>query len=130
MPSVADVLVHVEAVKVSASEEQAERKWQQILDYIRLHFNPDLSVQTGRPRINDRTRQAIRAAGGLPYISDCEPEAKQWAKKRFVEAYLRWEKLERDFAMLPEGEFKNSLRTLAEAKSLPQLTVARRQTGG
>jgi len=120
MPTVADVLSHVEHAKATAADEQAEREWQWVLEYIRRHYHPDLSVQRG-PQIADRTRHAIRATGGLAYISNCEPEAKQWAKKRFVEAYLRYEELERDYALLPEGEFKARLKALAESKSIPQL---------
>lgn len=120
MPTVADVLAHVETAKMSAREEQAERKWQEVLEYIRLHFHPDLSIQSG-PRISERTRRAISAAGGLAYISESDSEAKQWAKKRFIEAYLRWDELERDYAMLPDSEFKTGLKALAEAKSMPQL---------
>ena len=124
MPSVADVLAHVESTKKNSDEELAERKWQHVLEYIRLHFNPDLSVRRG-PRIGDRTRHAIAAAGGLAYISNCEPVDKQWAKKRFVEDYLRWDELERDYALLPECEFKASLKALAESKSIPQLPESR-----
>jgi hypothetical protein len=124
MPSVADVLTHVESARKNANEEQAELEWQWVLEYIRRHYHPDLSVQRG-PQIADRMRHAIRAAGGLAYISNCEAEAKQWAKKRFIEAHLRWEELERDYALLPEGEFKASLRALAESKSIPQLPERR-----
>lgn len=120
MPAVADVLLHVESVKVSAREEVAERKWQQVLEYLRLHYNPDLSSSAG-PKISDHTRAAIRAAGGLAYLGDCLPEEKQWARKRFIDAYMRWEELERDYALLPEGEFKASLKAVAEAKSVPAL---------
>jgi hypothetical protein len=34
---------------------------------------------------------------------------------------MRWEALERDYALLPEGEFKASLKAVAEAKSVPAL---------
>jgi len=65
------------------------------------------------------------AAGGLAYLSECQPEEKQWARKRFIEAYMRWEELQRDYALLPEGEFKVSLKALAEAKSMPQLSAGK-----
>jgi hypothetical protein len=104
MPAVADVLSHVESVKASAREELAERKWQQVLEYIRLHYNPDLS--SAGPKISEHTLSAIRAAGGLAYLSECQPEEKQWARKRFIEAYMRWEELQRDYALLPEGDSK------------------------
>jgi hypothetical protein len=124
MPGVADVLSHVETAKTTASQEKAERKWDEVLQYIRQHYNPDISTQSGR-RIGERTGRAIQAAGGLRYLSECESEAKQWAKKRFIESYLRWEELERNFNLLPEGEFKNQLKALSAAKSLPQLPAPR-----
>jgi hypothetical protein len=124
MPTVADVLTHVKVANSTASQEEAERKWQEVLRYIRLHYNPDISTQSGQP-IGKRTGRAIEAAGGLPYLSECEPEAKQWARKRFIESYLRSEELEQNFNLLPEGKFKNELKALAVAKSLPQLNPPR-----
>jgi len=73
------------------------------------------------PRIKEQTRQAINAAGGLRHIRECNSEALQWAKKGFIEAYLRWAELEQDKYLLPEGEIRTQIEQLGEAKCLSGL---------
>jgi hypothetical protein len=46
-----------------------------------------------------------------------------WAKKKFVESFLAWEALERDQYLLPDGEIKNLLADVAQAKALPASSV-------
>lgn len=115
---VADVREHVEHAQVNATEEEAARKWTQVLEYIRLHWNPDIPPKNA-PRISERTQRAINAAGGFAYLADCEPEAKQWARKRFLEQYIRYAELQQEQFLLPEGEVKNLLADVATTKALP-----------
>jgi hypothetical protein len=98
-PSPAEVLGLVslerqeaELLKKSA-EEEAAQKWTKVLDYIRVHWNPDIPPKNA-PRITERTMRAIKAAGGLAYLSDCDRESLQWARKRFIETYLRYGELQ------------------------------------
>jgi hypothetical protein len=132
-PRIADILEQVEHAKGNAAEEAAAQKWSEVLTYVRLEFNPDIPPcpacfqreQCDRhnpPRIyrqiGERTQRAINAAGGLAYIADCEPEEKQWARKRFIEQYIRYGELEQEQFLLPEGELKKLLAGAAETKSL------------
>jgi hypothetical protein len=115
MPTIGDIRQHLRKAAGSAADEEAAQKWTQVLEYIRLHWSPDIPSKT---RIRERTQRAINAAGGLAYIADCEPEAKQWARKRFLEAYVRYAELQQEQYLLPDGEVKNLLAGLAQTKAL------------
>jgi hypothetical protein len=80
-------------------------------------LSPDFSPKNPRP-ISERTQRAINAAGGLDFIRECDAEALTWARKRFLESYVRWGELQQDQFMLPDGEVK-SLFAEAAQKLLP-----------
>jgi len=114
---VADIRKRVTHAETNAAEEEAAQKWTKVLDYIRVHYNPDI-VSRNVPRITERTHRAINAAGGLAYIADCEPEEKQWARKRFIEQYIRYGELQQDQFLLPDGDLKNLIAEAAFSKSV------------
>jgi hypothetical protein len=116
IPTIGDIRQHLQKAEGDATDELAERKWTQVLEYIRLEWSPDIPSQR---RITERTQRAINAAGGLAYIADCEPEAKQWARKRFIESYIRYGALEQEQYLLPDGELKDALADFAQTKALP-----------
>jgi hypothetical protein len=119
-PSPADVLGHITTAESNAAEEEAGQKWQRVLDYIRRHYNPDIPPKNA-PSITERTQRAISAAGGLALIADCDPESRQWARKRFIEAYVRWGELQQDEYLLPPGEVRDLLAECAASKSVERL---------
>jgi hypothetical protein len=120
-PSPSEVLGFVTAAEGNAAELEAAQKWTQVLDYIRLHWHADIPPKNA-PRISERTQQAINAAGGLAYIADCEPEPKQWARKRFIESYIVYGEPRQEQFLLPDGETKSLIAASAQAKALPSST--------
>jgi len=116
-PKVSDILELVEHTKGAADEEAAARKWEQVREQIRLHYSPDLPWKG--PRIHERTRRAINAAGGMAYLSECVGTDLVFARQRFIESYLRWDELKQDEYLLPEGELKKILAGVAQSKALP-----------
>jgi hypothetical protein len=133
IPTIGDVRQHLSTAEGNAAEEGAAQKWTQVLEYIRLHWSPDippcLDCINGRQcelhkpprvyrRVSDRTQRAINAAGGLSYIADCDLESRQWARKRFIEAYIRYGELQQSEYLLPDGEVRNVLAGAAQ-KLLP-----------
>ena len=126
-PAPAEILGLISNAKDNCAEEKAAQKWQEVREYIRLHYHPDLSVSSG-PRISERTRRAINAAGGLPYLSECDKENLVFARKRFIEAYLRWDELQQYEYLLPEGEVKGLLTSIASTMSVERLTEAPKAT--
>jgi hypothetical protein len=51
-------------------------------------------------------------------MRDCDRASLQWARKRFIEAYVRYSELRKDGHLLPEGEVRNLLANAAQ-KLLP-----------
>jgi hypothetical protein len=82
-------------------------------------LSPDYAPRNPRP-ISERTRRAIAAAGGLDFIRECDPDALTWARKRFLESYVRYGELEQDKYLLPDGELKTLIAETAQ-KLLPQV---------
>lgn len=116
-PAPTEVLGFVSTAENNSAEEKAAQKWQEVRDYIRLHYHPDLAPSG--PRISERTRRAINAAGGLAYLSECTGESRVFARKRFIEAWLRWDELKQDEYLLPDSEVKSLLSGVAATKALP-----------
>jgi hypothetical protein len=116
IPTIGDIRQHLQKAQGDAAEAEAAQKWTQVLEYIRLEWSPDIP---SKRRITERTQRAINAAGGLAYIADCKQEAKQWARKHFIESYIRYGDLQQEQFLLPDGELKNALAAFAQTKALP-----------
>ena len=124
-PTPAEVLGFISIAEDNAAEEKAAQKWNEVRQYIREDYHPDLKNHSGRP-ISERTRRAIKAAGGLAYLSECVADNLVFARKRFIESYLRWDELEQGKFLLPEGEVKRVLSEAAERLNIPHLLEAPR----
>lgn len=116
-PSPGEVLALVSTIHASAAEEQASVKFTQVLEYA-VRCSPDIP-EKNPPRISEHTRRAINAAGGLDYLRDCDHESLQWARKRFMEAYVRYSELQHGEHLLPPGEVRDLLASAAQQKLLP-----------
>jgi hypothetical protein len=125
IPTVGDIRQHLQKAETGAAETEAARKWDQVKVYAE-RLSPDFPDRNP-PRILPRTRAAINAAGGLSFIRDCDAEALTWARKRFIESYIRWSELERDQFLLPDGMIKKLFAEVAASKSAPRLPEAVRQ---
>jgi len=116
IPTIGDVRQHLSKAEESAAQIEAGQKWEQVLAYA-VRRSPDFPDRNP-PRISERTMTAIRAAGGLDYMRDCEQESLQWAKKRFVESFIAWEQLEKGQYLLPDGPIKQAFAAVAAVKML------------
>jgi len=119
IPTIGDIRQHLQRAIGNAAEEEAAMKWERVLNYA-IQTSPDIPDRNPPP-IKPRTRCAIRAAGGLEYIRDCDKESLQWARKRFIEAYVRWGELQQDEYLLPPGEVRQLLEEFASTKSVEYL---------
>jgi hypothetical protein len=119
-PKVSEILAPLETVKQAALPEEASEAWQRVLAIRREHYNPDIPQYLARAVRNlpERIQRAARAAGVFQEVSDPD-QLHVWRKKRFIESYLAWEEIEENQFLLPDGEFKDALSALAEAKALP-----------
>jgi hypothetical protein len=119
-PVLADVLQHAEKTKESATSEAAEFAFKQVLDIRRTEYNPDLPQYLARAlaKLPERVRRAARTAGIFREHESVEA-LHVWAKKVFIESFLRWDESADSLALLPEGDIKKLLTEAAETKALP-----------
>jgi hypothetical protein len=117
---VADIRKHVTGAESNAVNVAAEKAWEIVLDIRRRYWNPDIPGPFHRAvaRLSERMRQAARAAGVFRDFESVEA-LHTWAKKRFVESFITYGEFERDGFLLPDGEIKNLLTEIAQAKTLP-----------
>ncbi len=117
-PAPAEVLrfISFERALAKYAEEEAAQKWSAVREYVRLYYNPDIPPKNA-PHISVRTKRAINAAGGLAYLSDCDRESLQWARKRFIEAYLRYGELQQDESLLPPGDVRDLLEACLRSET-------------
>jgi hypothetical protein len=122
-PKVSEILAPLETVKKAALPEEASEAWQRVLAIRREHYNPDFPQYLARAvrALPERVQRAARAAGIFQEVSHPD-QLHVWGRKRFIESYLAWEEIEENQFLLPDGEFKDALSALAEAKALPILT--------
>ncbi|MGC1905419.1 MAG: hypothetical protein WA715_16480 [Candidatus Acidiferrum sp.] len=118
-PVPADVLTPLE--DSPEAQTSAGLKWTQVLDFVRRYYWADVPgcIASGAPRISERTMTAIRAAGGIAWIADCDREQLVWCKKAFIESYMAWAELERDEYLLPADSPIRELLSGAAEKLLP-----------
>ena len=82
-------------------DEQVETTWQKTLKSLTRQYHPDLGWRG--PELDERVRRALEAAGGIHYVWMAPADQLVWAKKAFVEAYLRAIELEKHAGLLPEN---------------------------
>ena len=121
---VADIREHVEHVKESATNEAAELAWQRVLELRRVYWNPDMpgGFSRGMPVLSPRIERAARAAGVFRDHETLEA-LHVWAKKKFIESFIRWDETGESQNLLPDGEIKRLLKDSAQAKALRAPTV-------
>jgi len=109
IPTIGDIRQHLERAEGNTAEEQAALKFDDVRSEIRRHYSPDIPWH-GR-KISERTRRAITCAGGMAYLAECIGGDLVFARKRFIESWLRWDELQQDQYLLPE----QGKKLLAEA---------------
>lgn len=119
-PKVSEILAPLETVKQAALPEEASEAWQRVLAIRREHYNPDVPqyLSATLALLSERTQRAARAAGVFREFESTD-DLHTWAKKRFIESYLAWDKIEENEFLLPDGDLKNLLAEVAVTKALP-----------
>jgi hypothetical protein len=119
-PKIAEILEPLQKAEETAVPQAAENAWEQVLDLRRLYWNPDIPGELSHrlAQLPERVQQAARAAGVFREFESVEG-LHVWAKKRFIESFIAYGELERDQFLLPNGQIKNLLADLGQAKALP-----------
>jgi hypothetical protein len=122
LPTPGNVRAQIAQADAKGLHVEAEEGWHRALRCSKEYFGssrvPDLDPVTDR---------AARAAGGLSFIESCSSEELVWAKKRFLENYVRLREAGESENLMTNGEarkFIRELATLMEAnKAKKQLTA-------
>ena len=112
IPTIGDIRQHLARAESNTAEEQAALKFDEVLGELRRHYSPDIPWH-GR-KISEPTQRAINEAGGMGYLVECIGDNLVFARKRFIESWLRWDELQQDRHLLPEGEVKKLLAETAQ----------------
>ncbi|MFI5056905.1 MAG: hypothetical protein ACHQLQ_01860 [Candidatus Acidiferrales bacterium] len=116
-PTPADVLEPLNTAAERDNKSAAEKAWQYTLDYCRRWISPDIPNPSGMPKLSPEIDAAARAAGGLLYLESCPTAKLEWAKKSFVEAFLRNRETVEHENLLSGGELSKLLRNLGRELS-------------
>jgi hypothetical protein len=117
-PTPGEIRARIKQADTNALQLKAEQAWQRVFKFA---VNPHFSGIRELDRISDH---AARAAGGLSWIESCPEDQLQWAKKKFIEAYLRIHELGQGEHLLTDGEAKQFVRELGKRANGPQALPA------
>lgn len=119
LPTVADVRGHLTRAGENELLERATRRCEMVFAYA-ANLSPDYPDRNP-PQFSEREKAGIRCAGGLGFMRDCSLESLAWAKKRFIEGYIRYSELEQNHGLLPDGELKKLLAEVSAGMAVPAL---------
>lgn len=111
-PTPADIRAQIDQLDEQGRKLEAEHAWQHALGWIGRYYHPDIEISRGAPELSPKITHAIRAAGGMRMLSNCEEANLVWRKKDFLADYMRNEELGRSEHLLTDGEAKRILATL------------------
>jgi hypothetical protein len=107
---------HLRNVIARANEKiptlKAEHAWQELLDWIRTNYHPDLGIDRKAPELDALTWHAAKAAGGLRHLWECPTSELQWAKKRFIEYVMTARETGKAEHLLTDAEAKQLIASL------------------
>lgn len=111
---VADVRGHVEDLGKKEFSLKAEAAWQQLLDWVRVHYHPNLGIDRRAPQLDAATWHSAKAAGGIRLLYSCASEDLVWRKKEFIAYYTSVHETGKAEYLLTDAE---SRKLLAEIRS-------------
>lgn len=122
-PTPADVIRRIGPsgrLALAASAEEREQAWHGFLQYAKDNGNLPEGSRSIVGFLTPKQRFAGRAAGGANFVESCSEGELVWAKKRFCEAYERYQIVEGEGIESLPSEMRELFRSLADAKALPQ----------
>jgi hypothetical protein len=112
-PTPAEIRGLIDKVNANGIQLQAEEAWQLAIDWVMRHYHPDIGVSRRAPQLDATIERAVRAAGGMNFLYNCSREDLQWAKKRFLEYFVRIHETGQAQHLLTSSEAKNLLAKIA-----------------
>lgn len=111
---VADVREHVEELGKRELSLKTEAAWQKLLEWIRLHYSPDLGIDRHAPQLEPAVWHAAKAAGGIRLLHSCASEDLVWRKKEFIAYYTTVHETGKAEHLLIDAESKKLLQQIRD----------------
>jgi hypothetical protein len=126
MPRPADILAQVKNADGEAEKALASEGWDKAWEWFNGSWHPDCGFYGSRHLcdMDPKAEHAFRQAGSFTFLYNADQEQLQWARKRFIEAYLRAGELQARGELLTSGEAKRLLRDITERVALPPAETA------
>lgn len=121
-PTPGEIRARIAQVDKKAAELEAEQAWQRALKFA---VSPCFSKE-----LDARSQHAARAAGGISWIESCPETELPWARKRFIESYLRIKELHQAENLLTDSDAKKFLREVIQRAKGPQALPAAGESAG
>jgi hypothetical protein len=116
-PKPADIRELVEQTEEDATILEADAAWHAGMNWIRDSWHPDVHYLKNARELAPEIEHALSAAGGVPYLwehsGDRSGESLQFAKRRFVDAYIRTHDLQARSHLLGHRQATQILENLA-----------------
>ncbi len=103
----------------AAFSVKAEEAWQNLRDWIRLHYQPDLGIDRRAPQLDAATWHAAKAAGGIRLLWACPEVDLVWRKKDFIAYYTTIHETGKIEFLLTDAEAKKVLAKIRSGSSAP-----------
>lgn len=114
-PTPAEIRGLIDRAEELDLESEAEDAWQGLLHSITRDYIPDVGRS---PHLAWDVEHAARAAGGLTYLERCPHSELVWARKRFIEDFLRIRKSgQAEHLLLSQRGFQRLLTQVSEVSS-------------
>jgi hypothetical protein len=115
----------VKSANSAGLELEAKEAWDRWFAHVTSYYHPDLGWDRRAPQLDAITEHAGSAAGGAHWVQGCPESELQWARKRFIEAYLLAHKTGQVEHLLTRGEPKKILASLTATAPEKQLSPPR-----
>jgi len=122
VPTPAGIRSMIKQADADGLQLRAEHAWQHLLNWVREWCHPDLGIAHRGPALPAAVAHAARAAGGFNFLWGCATDDLQWAKKRFIEDFVRVHEARQVEHLLTDAEARDLIRQIAaraEENALP-----------
>jgi hypothetical protein len=125
-PTIADIRGQVDKADAAGVELEAAGAWDRYLTHVQKYFHPDIGWNRRAPQLSAITEHAAGAAGDAHWIEGCPESELQWARKRFIDAYMLAHRAGQAKNLLTRGEAKKILERLTTSAGAKQIAASPR----
>jgi hypothetical protein len=112
-PAPGEIRAQIDQAESKAFELEAERGWEQLLNWIRENVFPDSGIRRGAPRLAPAVWHAAKAAGGVIDLESCKADQLPWRRKTFLSSYKNIRETAQVEHLLSDGDARKLLRDLS-----------------